>query len=62
MCKIGNEILIAEIYHQIKIPRRALQLIVKGKRLRKCLRQDGLVKCWKALRREDKWTESKRKD
>jgi hypothetical protein len=33
MCKIGNEILIAEIYHQLKIPRRALQLIVKGKRL-----------------------------
>jgi hypothetical protein len=33
MCKIGNEILIAEIYHQMGIPRRALQLIVKGKRL-----------------------------
>jgi len=33
MCKIGNEILVAEICHQIRIPRRALQLIVKGKRL-----------------------------
>jgi len=33
MCKIGNEILIAVIYHQTRIPRRALQLIVKGKRL-----------------------------
>jgi hypothetical protein len=33
MCKIENEIFIAEIYHQMKIPRRALQLIVKGRRL-----------------------------
>jgi hypothetical protein len=33
MCKIGNEILIADIFHQLRTTRRALQLIVTGKRL-----------------------------